>query len=220
LFVVRILCWRRIHAKILHFGSACAFQIGWELFFASSQELYPVRTLCGVLSVWCPLLFDFIVHVFHSVNCSHSFPKWDERMEFVHWLNRRYMWDPFILYHSFAYCYIFPFCFLEKVGCKMYFGACPLTQFECQQLTLSPLPTVMTVEALKRSLSVLSQGVSSPTQGRVGWCHLIHSQHSRKARAKRSKSKIPKLPKSRGAHVVGQFTRQWPPLTFSGSPLP
>jgi hypothetical protein len=28
LFVVRILCWRRIHAKILHFGSACAFQIG------------------------------------------------------------------------------------------------------------------------------------------------------------------------------------------------
>jgi hypothetical protein len=41
----------------------------------------------------------------------------------------------------------------------------PLSQLECQKLDLSPFPTKTIVDALKRSLSVLSQGRSSPTQG-------------------------------------------------------
>jgi hypothetical protein len=58
----------------------------------------------------------------------------------------------------------FLFAFWKRAG-VMYFGACPLTQFECQKLALSPLPAVTIVEALKRSLSVLSQGY--PNQPKV-----------------------------------------------------
>jgi hypothetical protein len=54
--------------------------------------------------------------------------------------------------------------FWNKVS-AMYLGACPITQWECQKLALSTLPTVTNVEAWKRSLSTLSLGMSSAAQG-------------------------------------------------------
>jgi hypothetical protein len=110
----------------------------------------------------------------------------------------------------------FRFAFLKSVGAK-YFGACPLSQFECQKLALYPLPTVTSVEALKRSLSILSQGISSPVHGLSWCCHLNYNQCNHSARAKRSRSRMPNPPSFLGVQVVGQLTRQCPPLTFSGS---
>ena len=88
------------------------------------------------------------------------------------------------------------------------FGAVPLIQLECQKLVLSPLPTVTIVEALKRSLSVASQGLSRLAQGLSSFFHLYQYQRSRKALASRSRSRTPSPPRSLGVHTVGQFTRQ------------
>jgi hypothetical protein len=101
----------------------------------------------------------------------------------------------------------FPFCF-PKQGRGNVFGRLQLIQPECQKLALSPLPTATIVEALKRSLSVLSQEMSNPVQGCSVCCHLVHNHRSLSARAKRSRSSIPKPPRSLGAHVVIQLTGQ------------
>ena len=106
--------------------------------------------------------------------------------------------------------------FKKRLG-AIFFGAVPLIQLECQKLVLSPLPTVTIVEALKRSLSVASQGLSRLAQGLSSFFHLYQYQRSRKTLASRSRSRTPSPPRSLGVHTVGQFTRQWPPLTFSGS---
>jgi hypothetical protein len=65
------------------------------------------------------------------------------------------MGNPSILRHGLLHSDVLPLCFFKQNG-SMYLGACPLTQLECQKLVLSPLPTVTIVEAVKRSLSVLS----------------------------------------------------------------
>jgi len=64
--------------------------------------------------------------------------------------------------------------FKKRLG-AIFFGAVPLIQLECQKLVLSPLPTVTIVEALKRSLSMLSQGMSSLAQGQTLVLSLEHS---------------------------------------------
>jgi hypothetical protein len=90
----------------------------------------------------------------------------------------------------------------------MCLGVCPLIQLECQKVVLSPLPTVITVDAWNSSLSVLSQGTTRPVHGRSTNFYRNHSQRNLKARAKRSKSKMPRPPRSLGAQVVVQFTKQ------------
>lgn len=99
----------------------------------------------------------------------------------------------------------------------MFLGALPSNQLECQKLAFFPFPSVTIVEALNRSISVLSQGVSKFAHGRSSRFHLNHSQRNLKARAKRSSSRTPSPPKYFGVQTVGQLTRQWPPLTLSGS---
>jgi hypothetical protein len=102
----------------------------------------------------------------------------------------------------------------------IYLGALPFSQLECQKVALSPLPTVTIVEASKRSLSVLSQGISISAHGRCACCHRDHSQRSLNARAKRSKSRRPSPLNSLGAQVVGQLSRQCPPLIFWSCSFP
>lgn len=99
----------------------------------------------------------------------------------------------------------------------MSLGVLPLIQLDCQKLVLSPFPTLMIVDALNKSLSLLSQGMSRSTHGLSTCFHLNQSHLNLSARAKRSRSKTPSPPRYFGVHTVGQLTRQWPPLTLSGS---
>jgi hypothetical protein len=62
------------------------------------------------------------------------------------------------------YSNVFPLGFLEQGRCNV-FGCMSVNPVGMPKLALSPLPTVTNVEAWKRSLSVLSQGMSSPAQG-------------------------------------------------------
>jgi hypothetical protein len=72
---VRILCWWRIHAKILTFRLCLCFpNRGEGQFLPSSHKLYLVSTLCGVLTIRCPFPLDLIFRVFHHVYCVHPFP--------------------------------------------------------------------------------------------------------------------------------------------------
>ena len=78
-----------------------------------------------------------------------------------------------------------------------------------------PSPMVTFVAALKRSLSVLSLGVSRPTHGLSGATHSNHNHHSRKARANFSRLRIPSPPRCFGRQTFVQHTLHFPPLTVS-----
>ena len=77
LSAVSILRWRRIHAKILHFGSAFAFQIGViDIFFKMAHELNAVSAACGVFPICCPSPNnDLVISTFISWQQSNFLPK-------------------------------------------------------------------------------------------------------------------------------------------------
>lgn len=114
---------------------------------------------------------------------------------------------------------LFLLAFLKRAGAK-FFSVFPCTHDEVQKLAKRPFPSVTTVDAVKRSLSLISQGSSRLVQALSGWRHWNHSQRRRRARPKRSRSKIPSPPRIFGLQDVGQLTSKWPPYTLSGvSPL-
>jgi hypothetical protein len=107
-------------------------------------------------------------------------------------------------YHLlFTFCTVMFFLldFVNKKG-AMDFGSRPLIQLECHKLALSPFPIVTIVDELKRSRSVLSQGISKLAQGLSGdpFCQ---SHRNLKALANRSRSRMPKPPRSLGEEIVG-----------------
>ena len=91
-------------------------------------------------------------------------------------------------------------------------GLHPPNHLELQKLVLVPLPIVICVQAAKSSLSVVSHGVSVPTQVFCGDTHSCQSQRSRSALAKHSRLRMPRPPFSFGRQVRIQFTLHLPPV--------
>jgi hypothetical protein len=86
------------------------------------------------------------------------------------------MWLTHLLFFiAFITVIFFLFTLWNRVSAK-FLGACLLIRLECQNLALSPFPTVTIVEASKISQPVLSHGISSPVNGRSAFCQLNQSQ--------------------------------------------
>ena len=103
----------------------------------------------------------------------------------------------------------------SKILGARFFGDVPLIQEEDQNLAVMPSTMVTYVATLKRSLSVLSLGVSRPTHGFSGATHSNQSHRIRSAREKNSRSRIPRPPSPFGMHTLAQETLHFLPLTVS-----
>ena len=94
-------------------------------------------------------------------------------------------------------------------------GLHPLIHPELQKLVLLPLPIVICVQAAKSSLSIVSHGVSVPTQAFCGDTHSCQSHRSRSALAKHSRLSMPRPPFSFGRQEQVQLTLHLPPVKAS-----
>jgi len=81
---------------------------------------------------------------------------------------------------------LFHFDMLKRFGATS-LGLQPFIHPEFQKLAFLPLSIVICVQAAKSSLSVVSHGVSVPTQAFCGETHSCQSHQSRRALAKHSR---------------------------------
>ena len=107
-----------------------------------------------------------------------------------------------------ATIFFLQFDMLKRFGATS-LGLHPPIHPELQKLVLLPLPFV---QAAKSSLSVVSHGVSVPTQVFCGDTHSCQSQRSRSALAKHSRLRMPRPPFSFGRQVRIQLTLHLPPV--------
>jgi hypothetical protein len=94
-------------------------------------------------------------------------------------------------------------------------GADPFSQWSCQKLVFSPLPTVTCVHARNQSYLILVDSVCSPIHGLLSLVHLFHIHRSCSVRPKFFRSCIPSPPNFFGRHTLLRFTWQLPPLALS-----
>jgi len=160
LFAVNIFRCSKIHAKNLHFGSDLAFQIGVMDCLPACPTNWMRYALLVVYSpseVHLQIISSSISGLRSSkLICSHrlayslnSVPECKGST----WLIQK------LLCKACCTVNFFLLDFVKRLGAK-FFGAAPLTQLECQKLALFPLPTVTIVDALNKSRSPLSQGMS------------------------------------------------------------
>jgi hypothetical protein len=95
-------------------------------------------------------------------------------------------------------------------------GRCPFSHALFQNYALSPSPIVSLVDAAKRSLSTLLQGVSSPSYGlSVLVDQPRHNHRNLRALANFPRWRMPKPPEYLGLADRGQFTLHFPPVIAS-----
>jgi hypothetical protein len=120
------------------------------------------------------------------------------------------LWSPLIQFRSVNACCTVRF-FLHakpRSAGAVSAGAWPLSHRSRQNLTCSPLPTVMTVQALNSSVSVSLGCSCNLDHGFGSFVHFDHCHHKRSALLKRSKSRTVRPPSFLGRYTLFQFTRQ------------
>ena len=161
--------------KKQHFGSAFAFQIGlmFCLLIRPVNWMRYALDLCGIFSIHCPSPSYFIISIDVS---SGSLPKVQHTLEPLGYSFRSKIKNKYVQSRccfggplGLRYSSVLPFA--NKLG-AMFFGEFPLIQLECQNLALSPFPTFTIFDALNRSRSFLSHGMSRPVHGLSACFHL------------------------------------------------
>jgi hypothetical protein len=97
------------------------------------------------------------------------------------------------------------------------FGATPSSHLASQKGVFLSSPIEIRVEQKNNCLSIGSAIFRRCFQGLSWWSQPYHNHLSLKALLNFSRSLIPRPPNLLGIKHVCQLTRQWPPLTLSGS---